>query len=63
MRSPERTFVAVWRLTGDERVHVPKLSSDLRLLYPTDLGIQVERAGEGAILSFPRPYMACILAS
>jgi alpha-galactosidase len=63
MRSPQRTFVAVWRLTGDARVHVPKLSNDLRLLYPADLGIQVEREGEGGVLSFPRPHMACILAS
>jgi alpha-galactosidase len=63
MRSPERTFVAVWRLTGDEKVHVPKLPRDLHILYPTELGISAERAGDGWNLTFPRPYMACILAS
>jgi alpha-galactosidase len=63
MRSPHRTFVAVWRLTGDEKVHLPTLSSDLRMLYPADLGIKVEREGEGWTLLFPRPHMACILAS
>ncbi len=63
MRSPQQTFVAVWRLAGDERVHVPKLSGDLRILYPADLGIQAERTGDGWTLVFPRPHMACILAS
>jgi alpha-galactosidase len=63
MRSPDRTFVAVWRLTGDARVHVPKLSSNLRILYPTDLGIRMERERDGWTLIFPRAYMACILAS
>jgi alpha-galactosidase len=63
MRSPTRTFVAVWRLTGNAKVHVPKVSSELRMLYPTDLGIQMQRKGDGWILTFPRAHMACILAS
>jgi len=63
MRSSERTFVAVWRLRGEERVHVPDLPADLRILYPTDLGIRPEREAGGWTLIFPRTYMACILAS
>jgi hypothetical protein len=56
-------FVAVWRLTGDEKVQVPKLPANLHILYPADLGIRAEREGDGWNLIFPRPYMACILAS
>ncbi|QNI33982.1 alpha-galactosidase [Alloacidobacterium dinghuense] len=63
MRSSERTFVAIWRLNGEERVHVPKLPGDLRILYPADLGIRPEREADGWTLIFPRTYMACILAS
>ena len=63
MRSSGRTFVAVWRLTGQEKVHVPKLADDLRILYPTDLEIRAEREGDGWTLTFPRPHMACILAT
>ena len=63
MRSLQRTFVAVWRLTGDEKIHLPGLPNDLRILYPTDLGIKAERQGDGWTLILPRPHMACILAS
>jgi len=63
MRSPRRTFVAVWRLTGEEKIHLPKLPDDLRVLYPTDLGILAEEDGDGWTLTFPRPYMACILTT
>jgi alpha-galactosidase len=63
MRSSGRTFVAVWRLTGEEKVHVPKLADDLRILYPTDLEIRAEREGDGWTLTFPRRHMACILAT
>jgi alpha-galactosidase len=63
MRSPQRTFVAVWRLTGSERVHVPNLSGDLRILYPADLGIAAQREEDGWTIVFPRQNMACILAT
>jgi alpha-galactosidase len=63
MRSKELTFVAVWRLGGEEIVRVPKLSGDLHILYPTDRGIRAEREGTRWNLIFPRPYMACILSS
>lgn len=63
MRSPQRTFVAVWRLTGEEKVHVPKLPAELKLLYPADLGIRAEVEGDGVSVTFPREHMACILAS
>jgi alpha-galactosidase len=63
MHSPQRTFIAVWRLTGEEKVHVPKLADDLKILYPTDLGILAKRDGDRWTFTFPRPYMACILTT
>ncbi len=33
----------------------------MRILYPADLGIQVEMKGDGMNVIFPRQMMACIL--
>lgn len=63
MRSPGQLLIAVWRLSGDETVHVPGLSDELHILYPKNLGIQAVRSGNGWTISFPRPHMACILTS
>jgi hypothetical protein len=41
MRSPNGTLVEVWRLTGDEEVHVPKLSGKFRTLDPAGMVIKV----------------------
>jgi alpha-galactosidase len=62
MRSGQSNYIAVWRLQGDERVHLAKADSTMRVLYPEDLGIRVEPEGEGITVVFPRPYMACVLA-
>jgi alpha-galactosidase len=61
MRSPASDFVAVWRLTGGERVLLPKAAPGLKLLYPQDAGIRIESQGDGLAIVFPRPLMACIL--
>lgn len=63
MKSADRTFIAVWRLAGDSVVHLPNVSRNLKVLYPDDLGIYVKPDREGITVSFPRTYMACILAS
>ena len=62
MRSPHSDFVAVWRLEGDGKVHVPKIDPQMDILYPTDLGIRIERDGDGISVTFPRKMMACILS-
>jgi alpha-galactosidase len=62
MRSASSHFVSVWRLEGDDRVHLPGIDGRARILYPTDLGIRVEAAESGADVIFPRKLMACILA-
>ena len=61
MRSSSSNFVAVWRLRGDSRVHLPLGNTEMRILYPADLGIQVEMKGDGMNVIFPRQMMACIL--
>lgn len=61
MRSPRSNFIAVWRLQGEERVHLPKTDPKARILYPTDLGIRLETEGDGISVIFPRKMMACIL--
>lgn len=63
MRSPEKTFVAVWRLSGDAAVRLPGIPRDLKILYPLDLGITAVAESDGMTVSFPRTHMACILAS
>lgn len=63
IRAPRRTFVAVWRLSGDATVRLPGVQGNLRILYPTDLGIRAATEGDAIAVTFPRTYMACILAS
>jgi alpha-galactosidase len=61
MRSAGANFIAVWRLSGRERVHVPHAGQRAKILYPTDLGIGIEPQGDGSDVIFPRELMACIL--
>jgi alpha-galactosidase len=63
MRGAERVFAAVWRRDGREEVHLPWRFSEAKLLYPTNLGIQVTRAGQEIVVRFPRPQMGCILST
>ena len=63
MRSPHSSFIAVWRLNGEERVHLPKTEPRMKILYPTDLGIRLETKGDGISVIFPRRMMACVLAA
>jgi len=60
IRSARHSFVAVWRLEGDEDVRIPA-SSQARILYPTELGIKLQQSGGDCLVTFPRPRMGCIL--
>ncbi len=62
IKSSQATSIAVWRLEGSETVRIPAAAGNVRLLYPTDLGINVERTGNAFTVAFPREYMACIVA-
>jgi alpha-galactosidase len=61
MRSPASNFIAVWRLGGQERVHLTHDRAVASILYPAELGIRVEAQAGGSDVIFPREWMACIL--
>jgi len=61
MRSAASDYCAVWRLRGEGRVHLPKTTAKMKVLYPIDLGVRVEATAEGLDVIFPRETMACIL--
>jgi alpha-galactosidase len=61
MRAPELTWIAVWRLDGPSRVAVPVDSKQLRILFPTELGITVDREERQLVVNFPRARMGCLL--
>lgn len=63
MQSPVQTLLGVWRVEGPSVVTIPIQSSNPRVLYPADLGINVT-AGRGALnVSFPRTHMACLVVA
>ena len=62
IRSPNRSFLAIWRIDGDAEVRVPQVTR-AEILYPKDLGIVIHSSGEECSLTFPRPRMGCILSS
>src|SRR5437763_3268956 len=63
MRSPEQTLLGVWRIDGPANTGVPIASSNPKLVYPTNLGINVT-ADNGAVeVEFPRAHMACLIST
>jgi len=62
MRSPQQTLVAVWRIDGPETVQISGVSTDSKLLYPTDLGIKITPGKDALHVEFPRTRMACLIA-
>jgi hypothetical protein len=56
IRSPKRSFLAVWRIDGNAEVRVPQATE---ILYPKDLGIVIHLSGEECTVTFPRPRMGC----
>jgi alpha-galactosidase len=63
MRSPEQTLIAVWRIDGPAVTTIPTTSSNLTLVYPTDLGISVTTTGGAVNIEFPRDHMACLISA
>ena len=61
MRAPGWTAVAVWRLNGDSAVDVPINAPNARILYPDDLGIELQRKDGMLTVRFPRAKMGCIV--
>jgi len=63
MRGRERTFMAVWRREGPETVRLPWNFGNPRVLYPADLGVEIENSPGGIVLRIPRHNMGCILVN
>ena len=61
MRAPSWTAVAVWRLDGSETVELPMHGVDAHILYPADLGIDIQAVNRKLNVRFPRPRMGCIV--
>jgi len=61
MRAPGWTALAVWRLEGAATVELPVHAPNARLLYPGNLGIDVQEKDGKLTIHFPRPRMACIV--
>lgn len=61
MRAPNWTAVAVWRLQGSDTVELPIDAKNAHILYPADLGIDLQAVNRKLILRFPRPNMGCII--
>jgi alpha-galactosidase len=61
MRAPEQTLLAVWRIDGPAITKIPLATRTPRLLYPTDLGINVTSADGAVNVEFPRTHMACLV--
>jgi len=61
MRAPGSTVLGAWRLEGADKVELPVEAAKAEILYPVDLGIELETVKEKVLVRFPRPKMACIL--
>jgi alpha-galactosidase len=62
IRSPDRSFVAIWRIDGNSEVPIQRTSDRTEILYPVDAGITIRHSGRDCAVIFPRPRMGCILA-
>jgi alpha-galactosidase len=63
MQSPEQTLIGVWRIEGPAITKIPTSGANPKLVYPTDLGINVTSTGEAVDIEFPRTHMACLIST
>lgn len=62
IKSPQRTFVALWRIEGEAQVRIRTSAKHAEILYPSDLGITLNQSGDECVVVFPRTRMGCILS-
>jgi alpha-galactosidase len=60
--SPQRTFVALWRIEGEAEVRIRTSAKRAEILYPRDLGITLSQSADECVVVFPRAAMGCILS-
>ena len=62
LKVKSKSYIAVWRLKGVQKVHLPSLgTTTARLIYPVNLGIKVSKNNNGVDITFPDRYMAAII--
>jgi alpha-galactosidase len=62
LKHEKADYYAVWRLQGKSTVNVPlKNPGHPEILYPNDLGIEMETGDKVISLEFPKPDMAVII--
>jgi alpha-galactosidase len=62
MRSSEQTLLAVWRIEGSVLTKLPWHRREATLVYPRDLGINVNVSDGTLSVEFPRTRMACLIS-
>lgn len=62
MRSPGQSLLGAWRINGPSTVRIPLTSATPKIVYPTDLGINVTAIGGTLNIEFPRKHMACLIS-
>jgi alpha-galactosidase len=62
MRASEQTLLAVWRIDGPMITQIPLKTENVKLVYPTDLGIDVNVSDGTLSVEFPRTRMACLIS-
>ena len=62
MKNDNADYYAVWRLSGQSKVQLPlRNDGQAEILYPTDLGIEMEKGSRVVSLNFPQPNMGVII--
>jgi alpha-galactosidase len=62
IKSPYRSFIAVWRIDGDAEVRIQTTAKRAEVLYPSDLGITLRQSGNECVVAFPRRRMGCVVS-
>ena len=62
LRNENKDFLFVWRLKGEQSVHLPiAKNSRIKLIYPSSPGIVAEKNGDVLNVTFPSEYMGAIV--
>jgi alpha-galactosidase len=62
MHSPTETVLGIWRIDGSATTKIPWRYSEAKLLFPTDLDINVAASEGNLHVEFPRTRMACLIS-
>jgi len=62
MKHADKRFIAVWRLSGKNRILLPVTNAaTAKIIYCTNLGISLKKDVKEIIVTFPKKYMAAVI--